>query len=226
MSPPALRPVVPDGAAAAQSFYSRYARLYDALARHGPGVSALRERLVAAVDPRPGDVVVEMGCGTGANLPYLRERVGPSGTVVGVDFAPGVLAVARRRTADRSNVHLVRADAARPPVAAADRLLASFVVGMLPDPAATVRDWVELVRPGGGLALLDLARSTRPVGRALNLLFRATVTASTPPGARARPTRRLDRRVVAAHRALFDATRPAGRSTHALGFARLSAGRV
>lgn len=215
---------------AAQSFYTRWARLYDPLARRAPGVSGLRRRLVDALDPAPGDRVVDLGCGTGATLPYLRDRVGPDGVVVGVDFAPGAVALARRRAAGWPNVHVVRGDAARPPVAAADRALASFVVGMLPDPAAAVRDWVDLVRPGGRVAVLDLARSTRPVARPLNLAFRALVVASSPPGTRHRtgwsPTRTLDRRVVAAHRALAERTDATVRRTAALGYARLTAGRV
>ncbi|MFB6081097.1 MAG: class I SAM-dependent methyltransferase [Haloferacaceae archaeon] len=218
-----------DGAAA-QAFYSRWARLYDLLARHAPGASTLRERLVDALDPAPGERVVELGCGTGANLPYLRERVGPRGTVVGVDFAPGAVALARQRADGWANVHVVRGDATRPPVVDADRVLASFVVGMLADPAATVRTWVDATRPGGRVALLDLARSTRPAARPLNGAFRALVACSSPPGTRRRldgsPTRTLDGRVVAAHRALCDETDPVERSTHALGYARLTAGRV
>ncbi|MFB6303519.1 MAG: class I SAM-dependent methyltransferase [Haloferacaceae archaeon] len=220
---------MPGGADAAQSFYSRWARLYDLLARRGPGVPTLRERLADAAAPAPGDVVVEVGCGTGANLPYLRERVGPGGTVVGVDFSPGVLAVARRRTADCGNVHVVRGAAEAPPVAPPDRLVASFVVGMLPDPAAAVREWTDLVRPGGRIALLDLARSTRLAARPLNLAFRALTRLSSPPGTRRRrdsPTRTLDRRVAAAHRALLATADVRVRETRALGFARLTAGRV
>jgi len=218
-----------DGTAAAQSFYTRYARLYDAVARRAPGVARLRERAVDALDPRPGETVVEMGCGTGANLPHLRDRVGPSGRVVGLDFAPGAVALARERTARWPNVVVARADARRPPVAAADRVLAAFVVGMLDDPAGAVRDWLDLLPPGGRVALLDLARTTRPLARPLNLGFRALVALSAPPGTRDRtgdPTRALDRRVVAAHRAVLDATDPVARSTHAAGFARLVAGAV
>jgi ubiquinone/menaquinone biosynthesis C-methylase UbiE len=220
---------VQDGVEAAQSFYTRWARAYDVLARRAPGVTALRERVVDALAPARGDLVVEMGCGTGANLPYLRERVGPEGTVVGVDFAPGTLDLARRRTEGWSNVHVARADATRPPVAEADAVLATFVVGMLPDPDGAVRGWTNRLRPGGRVALLDLARTTRPFARPLNPLFRALVVASSPPGTvrrRGSPARALDRRVVAAHRAVLDATEPVARSTHALGFVRLVAGRV
>ncbi len=66
----------------AQEFYGRWARLYDLIARRTPGIPRLRGRAAAACGLESGDTVVEMGCGTGANLPYLRERVGPEGTVI------------------------------------------------------------------------------------------------------------------------------------------------
>jgi ubiquinone/menaquinone biosynthesis C-methylase UbiE len=220
-----------DGVAATQGFYTRWAQLYDAVATRAPGVGRLRESAVAALAPGPGDVVVDLGCGTGANFPYLRERVGPEGTVVGVDFTPGMLARAdaRVRREGWSNVHVVRGDATRPPVERADAVFASFLVGMLSDPAAAVRDWASLVGAGGRLGLLDLARSAGS-GRPLNGLFRAFVLASSPPGTRSRhadsPTAVLDRRVAEAHRTLLDACEGRTHETRALGFARLSAGRV
>ena len=217
------------GARAAQSFYTRYARLYDAVAVHAPGVAALRTAVVDALDPRPGDTVVEMGCGTGANLAALRDRVGPDGRVVGLDFASGPLRVARERAARWENVAVARADATRPPVARADRVLATFVVGMLAAPGAVVRSWVDRLAPGGRVALCDLARTTRPLARPFNPLFDAVVALSAPPGTRERtgdPARTLDRRVVAAHRAVLDATRPVARETRAAGFARVVAGAV
>jgi ubiquinone/menaquinone biosynthesis C-methylase UbiE len=220
------------GVGATQSFYTRWARLYDALAVDAPGVSRLRSRAVEALAPTPGDVVVDMGCGTGANFPYLREAVGPAGTVVGVDFTPGVLARARShvRRAGWDNVHVVRGDATRLPVESADAVFASFVSGMLSNPAAAVADWTDLVGPGGRVGLLDLARSTTPPGRLLNPLFRVAVRATSPPGTRERldvsPARTLDARVAAAHRFLLEATRGPTHESLALGFARLSAGRV
>lgn len=231
--------VPPDQAASAQSFYTRWARAYDLLARHAPGVRTLRARAVRALAPDRGDTVLDLGCGTGANLRFLREAVGPDGRVVGVDFAPGPVVVARRHASEWDNVHVVRADATRLPTGGldtqvgaegVDAVLASFVVGMLPTARDAVRDWAGLVGPGGRLALLDLARSTRPAGRLVNPLFRAAVLATSPPGTHERnggdTVRVLDERVAAAHRTLAAACPDRSRSTHVLGFVRLSAGQV
>ncbi|MFB6108035.1 MAG: class I SAM-dependent methyltransferase [Haloplanus sp.] len=221
-----------DAAALTQAFYDRWTGVYDLLARRTPRLGAIRGDAAAALASRPGDVVVEFGCGTGANFPHLRERVGPGGTVVGVDFAPGMLARARRRVdaAGWANVHVVRGDATRPPVARADAVFASFLSGMLPDPAATLESWLDALAPRR-VALLDLARSTG-AGRPLNPLFALLVVASAPQGVRTllrrddSATRRLDRRVAAAHRALFDACRESRHETRAGGFVYLSAGAV
>ncbi|MDS0298051.1 methyltransferase domain-containing protein [Halogeometricum sp. S1BR25-6] len=220
-----------EGITTTQEFYTRYAALYDDIARRTPGVRGLRRAVADALDPDPGDVVVEMGCGTGANFPYLRERVGPEGTVVGVDFTPGVLAVARDRIRKEGweNVHVVRGDATRPPVGEADAVLATFVSGMLADPAAAVWRWAELVGPGGKLALADLARTTRTPYKPLNTIFRGLVRASSPPGTRSMsgsPTDILDSRLVAAHRELTNRCEDVRRETRALGFARVAGGRV
>ncbi|MFB6194664.1 MAG: class I SAM-dependent methyltransferase [Haloplanus sp.] len=218
-----------DRARTAQAFYSRWARGYDWLARHAPGVGRLRSDAVAELDPNPGDTVVDVGCGTGANLPYLRDRVGSAGRVVGVDFAPGPVAVARERV-DRegwSNVTVLRGDATHLPVRHADAVLATFLMGMLPDPAATVRTWLT-ERGADRVALLDLARSTHRLGRLANPLFRVVAAATAPPGTRDHhdeaPIRVLDRRVARAHRTLLEDGVATTHGTRMGGFAYLSAG--
>ena len=125
---------------------------------------------------------------------------------------------------------MVRGDATRPPVGEADAVFASFVSGMLDDPAAAVRAWADIVGPGGRLGLLDLGRSTRPAGRPLNDVFGLVVRATSPPGTRSRldgsPAALLDQRVVAAHTALADCCTDVEHETHALGYARLTVGTV
>jgi phosphatidylethanolamine/phosphatidyl-N-methylethanolamine N-methyltransferase len=224
-----------------QSFYGRWARPYDALARHAPVVGRLRARAVDRLALSPGDTVLDMGCGTGANLPSLRERVGPDGTVVGVDVTGPMLARARRLVDRRGweNVHLVRGDAARPPVAThVDGVLATFVVGMFDDPRAVVDGWCDLVASddaaggpaeGGSVAMLDAARSDSRAAAPVNLAFDAFTVLSTPPTWQLRYDRSigdsLHRRVVAAREAL-DARGDADHETHLLGLLRLSAGAV
>jgi demethylmenaquinone methyltransferase/2-methoxy-6-polyprenyl-1,4-benzoquinol methylase len=74
-----------------------------------------RKLAVDALKLRPGDTVVEIGCGTGLNFPLLRAAVGETGRIVGVDLTPEMLAQARARAAEEGwrNVELVEADALR-----------------------------------------------------------------------------------------------------------------
>ncbi|MFC9820662.1 class I SAM-dependent methyltransferase [Streptomyces erythrochromogenes] len=110
---------------------------------------------------RPGDRVLDAGCGTGRALGALRAAVGPEGTVLGVDLTPQMLAAARRagRAAEGA---LLLADVARLPLRdeALDAVFASGLVAHLPDPAANLRELSRVVRPGGRLALFH------PIGRA------------------------------------------------------------
>ena len=215
---------------AVERFYGRWAGLYDVLATRTPGIRDVRERTVDALGLSPGETVVEMGCGTGANLDLLRERVGAEGRVVGVDLTPGMLMRAGRRIrrAGWRNVGLLRADAARPPVAAADAVLATFVVGMLDEPGEAVGGWADIVGPGGRVALLDAA----PRGRsgALDAAFRLFVAATAPPTFRLRyaesPARSLGRRVEAARAALGGRSGLATDERFGRGFLRLAVGEV
>jgi phosphatidylethanolamine/phosphatidyl-N-methylethanolamine N-methyltransferase len=216
---------------AAQEFYGRWAHLYDLIARRTPGIPALRRRAAAACRLERGDTVVEMGCGTGANLPYLREQVGPEGTVVGVDFTGPVLERARKLTAEYDNVHVVRGDATRPPVGdEVDAILATFVVGMLDDPAGAVDDWCDLVGSGGHVVLANAARSDEWYAPPVNAVFRAIVVLSTPPTTKLRyenqPHLRLDARIDSAHARLRERSQAIADETHVFGVVRLTGGRV
>lgn len=214
---------------AARSLYGRWVGLYDRLAT-APGVRAWRARTVDALALSPGETVVEMGVGTGANLQLLRERVGPRGRVIGVDVTRGVLdrAAGHVGEADWSNVHLVRGDATRSAVAGqADAVLATFVVGMLEEPGEAVADWLDLLRPGGRLALLNAAPSPRRSLAPLNLAFRGFVRLASPGGAGSRPAADvLEDRVVAATDALAAGATDHERELLAGGFVRLRWGRV
>jgi ubiquinone/menaquinone biosynthesis C-methylase UbiE len=216
----------------ASEFYGRWADLYDAVAT-APGIGRWRARAAERVAGE-GDTVVEMGCGTGANLPHLRERVGPGGRVVGVDVTAPALDRARDRAAPYDNVAVVRGDATRPPVEAADAVLATFVCGLFEDPAAVVARWCDLVGPDGRVGLLEATATDDPRGRPLNPLFRAFVAAGAPAGGLADvlaapfgPTDEpLSRRVEAARTSLADRTADRTHETFGLGFVGLSAGRV
>lgn len=146
------------------------ARTYDLLS--GEPVYGVGRRLaVAALDLRPGDRVLDVGCGTGLNLPLLVAAVGPSGSVVGLDRSPAMLARARRRPAaqGRTPVHLVEGDATQDRALAAtardgvfDAVLCTYALSLMDDVDAVWRGLRHMLRPGAGVAVVDMAR---PSGR-------------------------------------------------------------
>lgn len=215
-------------------FYGRWAGLYDRIAT-APGIDRWR-RVAAEAVARPGDTVVEMGCGSGANLPYLREAVGPDGRVIGIDITGPLLERARHRASAYGNVEVVRADAADPPLEAAeiDGVLATFVCGMFESPAEVVDGWCDLVGEGGRVVLMDATRSDDLRGRPLNPIFSAFTAASaptaTPRDVLSAPLRRFDAslsaRVAAARQTLTDRTEERRYEEFALGFIGLYSGTV
>ncbi len=155
--------------------YDRVAPYYRALSPFWLITPWARRRAVEALGLRPGDRVLEVGVGTGRNLSYLVDAVGPGGEVVGVDLSAGMLAEARRLIARRgwSNVRLIEANAATVDLRAAldgtedrgapargepDAVLFSLAYSAIPPGsrvAAATRAW-ERLRPGGRLVIMDL----------------------------------------------------------------------
>ncbi|MHC5257164.1 class I SAM-dependent methyltransferase [Streptomyces sp. UC4497] len=114
--------------------------------------AAWAERLAGWLPERECDVV-DLGCGTGSMSLLAAER---GHRVTGVDSAPGMLELARRKLAGRDAEFLL-GDAAEPPVPAGayDVVFARHVLWMLPDMGAVLRRWVSLLRPGGRIVLVE-----------------------------------------------------------------------
>jgi ubiquinone/menaquinone biosynthesis C-methylase UbiE len=215
-----------DDTRATQAFYGRWATAYDWLAT-APGVDSWRDRAADRLGLNPGDTVVEMGCGTGANFAQLRGRVGPEGRVIGIDVTREMLRRARERVdrAGWNNVHLMQADARRPPVdGPVDAVLATFVVGMFADPRPAVERWIETLDSGGRIALLNAGRSERRMTAPLNLGFRAFVWLAAPGDGRVSPAESLERRVATARDAVYSNCADHGFERFGLGYLGLAWG--
>ena len=101
----------PDTALCAiRKYYKRVAPIYDATRLF---FLFDRKLIIDLLNLQPGDSVLEIGSGTGSNLPYIYRAVGPSGDITGLDFSPEMLAIARRRICRQGlrNVQLIQADA-------------------------------------------------------------------------------------------------------------------
>src|SRR5262249_20261895 len=101
-------------------------------------LAPLGRHALAALAPRPGESIVDIGCGGGETVLGLAEAVAPGGTVVGVDLSAAVLAFARRAAKGRERVRLVQADAEVYPFepASFDAAFSRFGVMFFADPSA------------------------------------------------------------------------------------------
>lgn len=206
------------------AFYTKIARPYDRFAT-SVLFADMRDRAVAALDLEAGDTVLELGCGTAGNVPSVLDRIGAHGTYLGVDASQGMLERGRRRRGAHP-VRFVRGDATRPPFEGPfDGILATFVTGLLPDPAGAVSGWIDRLSEDGRLVLLDAAGrdGTRTP---LDWAFSAFVILAAPPSSWRRDAggpRRLRARVDAAHRSLETNGRVVERAQYWRGFVRLAA---
>lgn len=115
---------------------------------------AVRDQLVDRLPVRPGDTVLDVGCGTGLCLDALTAKVGTGGTVIGIDPAPDMLELARRRVTARGwrNVQLIESPIQTAQILAqADAVLFCATHDVLQAPAALANVRHHL-RPGAAVA--------------------------------------------------------------------------
>ena len=113
-------------------------------------VARWKELSFDLMEPRPGAVLVDIGCGPGDDARALAARVAPGGRVIGIDASRSMIAEARSRS-PTGDVEFVVADAAALPLgdAEADGCRCERVLQHLDDPAAAVAEMARIVRPGG-----------------------------------------------------------------------------
>ena len=132
------------------------AATFDDEADHGlrdPDVRAAWGELLIPLMPDPPATILDLGCGTGS-LSLLLAAAGHH--VRGLDASPQMIAVARAKTTGLP-VELTQGDAADPPYepASADVVLCRHVLWALADRDVVLARWVQLLRPGGRLVLVE-----------------------------------------------------------------------
>ncbi len=132
--------------------YRLWAPVYDATVEHffSPG----RRQALQALALQPGERVLLVGVGTGADLPLLPPGV----QAVGIDLSPAMLSRARGRLPRLENpVSLIRADAQLPLFVAQsfDTVILNLILSVVPDGGACLREALRALKPGGRMVIFD-----------------------------------------------------------------------
>lgn len=172
--------------------YGVAAPVYDLVSGEWPVYRPGRVAGVEALRLRPGDTVLDVGCGTGLSLPLLSAAVGPSGRVIGLDASPRMLEVARRRARGLDGrFTLIDTDATRPSAQARDTLrrhrpdavLYAYSLSLMEAWQEAWRTTIGLSAPTVRVCVVDMALPTgrayvlRPLARLACRLGRADIDA-------------------------------------------------
>ena len=109
-----------------------------------------------------GDIVVELGCGTGLNFPLDLDVIGPDGKLIGVDITDKMLDQARKRVKGNewNNVELVQSDAAEYNFPKdVDGIFATGVIQYSPQYDKIIKQGYDALKTGKNVVILDFKMS-------------------------------------------------------------------
>jgi demethylmenaquinone methyltransferase/2-methoxy-6-polyprenyl-1,4-benzoquinol methylase len=149
-------------------------RFYDALSGERAVYRAGRVAGIDMMGLRPGDTVLDLGCGTGLSFELLVNAVGPTGQVIGVDASAQMLQVAAKRVVRTgwSNVRVVQADATQlsaddlavhGSIPQIDAVFSAYALSVIGNHPTVLERAKRLLVPGGRVGIVDMQR---PVGAA------------------------------------------------------------
>lgn len=173
-----------------RAYYEGRARLYDwanrvaALLR---GVSGTKERRKAVehLELQPGQRVLEVSVGTGTNLPLIFTKIGPEGTLIGLDISHAMLDRCRRKLAGRGlDADLIEGEAAHLPFrdGALDGVFHHGGIAEFGDRRGAIDEMVRVARPGAKIVICDAGiPSDRQLPLTSRLLLRFQPIYAQPP---------------------------------------------
>jgi len=150
---------------------------------------AYRKIGVEALNLKKGDIVIEIGCGTGLNFSLLRKKVGPNGNIIGVDLTPEMLEKADKRIRRNGwqNVTLVQSDASEYLFPEhIDGIISTFAITLIPEYDRVIQKSAAVLSPNARFVIVDFKKPdkwpmwmiklfvilTRPFGVSLDIADR------------------------------------------------------
>lgn len=164
-----------------------WARQYEATDRQ---LAEVGDAVLGLLDAKPGERILDLGCGAGTTTLGIAGAVGPSGRVTGIDLSPDLVAEARRRAATLPQVTIVEADAAehRFEPSAHDALFSRHGCMFFADAPAAFANLRRSLKPGARVALSAFAPlaknpwATVPLAAVESVLGPAQAEAPASPG--------------------------------------------
>lgn len=150
--------------------YRRHSYYYDTI--FGPILHPGRRHIVQALHLNPQERVLEVGVGTGLSLPLYPSTV----HVTGIDISREMLEIARKRVEDDQLEHVDKllemdAEALEFPDASFDKVVAMYVISVVPNPTGVVNEMRRVCKPNGEFFIVNHFHSQRPVIREMENLL-------------------------------------------------------
>jgi ubiquinone/menaquinone biosynthesis C-methylase UbiE len=132
----------------------------------------LREMTVSLAQVKPGDCVLEVGCGTGTLTLAAKRQAGPSGKVFGIDIIPGMIELSQQKAAQANEEVTFQSgsmDDIPFPANQFDVVMCSFMIFHMSEMTRRkgIAETYRVLKPQGRLLVLDLALPTRPLPRSI-----------------------------------------------------------